>query len=45
MWRFGVHSEVGKLREVIEVSQIRAVSLRPGAKEGDFHVTVEPDFL
>jgi arginine deiminase len=27
------------------VSQIRAVSLRPGKAEGDFHVTVEPDFL
>jgi arginine deiminase len=27
------------------VDQIRAVSLRPGSKEGDFHVTVEPDFL
>ncbi len=24
---------------------IRAVSLRPGAKEGDFHVTVEADFI
>jgi arginine deiminase len=27
------------------VPQIRAISLRPGAKEGDFHVTVEKDFL
>ncbi len=27
------------------VHQIRAISLRPGAREGDFHVTVEPDFL
>lgn len=27
------------------VSQIRAISLRPGAKAGDFHVTVETDFL
>jgi arginine deiminase len=27
------------------VSQIRAVSLRPGKKPGDFHVTREPDFL
>jgi arginine deiminase len=27
------------------VHKIRAVSLRPGKKEGDFHVTVEPDFL
>ncbi|MCB0048814.1 MAG: arginine deiminase [Caldilineaceae bacterium] len=27
------------------VNQIRAISLRPGAKEGDFHVTVEPSFL
>ena len=27
------------------VNQIRAISLRPGAREGDFHVTVEPDFL
>lgn len=27
------------------VHQIRAVSLRPGAKAGDFHVTVEKDFL
>jgi arginine deiminase len=27
------------------VSQIRAISLRPGAKPGDFHVTEEPDFL
>jgi arginine deiminase len=25
--------------------QIRAISLRPGAKAGDFHVTVEKDFL
>jgi DNA-binding CsgD family transcriptional regulator len=27
------------------VNQIRAVSLRPGKKQGDFHVTVEKDFL
>jgi arginine deiminase len=27
------------------VHKIKAVSLRPGKKEGDFHVTVEPDFL
>lgn len=27
------------------VSQIRAISLRPGKKDGDFHVTVEKDFL
>lgn len=27
------------------VNEIKAVSLRPGKKEGDFHVTVEPDFL
>ena len=27
------------------VSEIRAISLRPGRKEGDFHVTVEKDFL
>lgn len=27
------------------VNNIRAISLRPGAKEGDFHVTEEPDFL
>ena len=27
------------------VDNIRAISLRPGAKEGDFHVTEEPDFL
>jgi arginine deiminase len=27
------------------VGNIRAISLRPGAKEGDFHVTVEPDFI
>jgi arginine deiminase len=27
------------------VQGIRAISLRPGSKEGDFHVTVEPDFL
>jgi len=27
------------------VSQIRAISLRPGKKDGDFHVTVENDFL
>ena len=27
------------------VGNIRAISLRPGAKEGDFHVTVEDDFL
>ncbi len=27
------------------VNNIRAISLRPGAKEGDFHVTVEKDFL
>ena len=27
------------------VSQIRAISLRPGKKAGDFHVTVEKDFL
>ena len=26
------------------VDKIRAISLRPGAKEGDFHVTVEDDF-
>jgi arginine deiminase len=27
------------------VNEIRPVSLRPGKKEGDFHVTVEKDFL
>jgi arginine deiminase len=27
------------------VNNIRAISLRPGKKEGDFHVTVEKDFL
>lgn len=27
------------------VNQIRAISLRPGKKPGDFHVTVEKDFL
>jgi arginine deiminase len=27
------------------VNQIRAISLRPGKYEGDFHVTIEPDFL
>jgi arginine deiminase len=27
------------------VNEIRAISLRPGRKEGDFHVTVEQDFL
>ena len=27
------------------VNQIRAISLRPGKKAGDFHVTVEKDFL
>ena len=27
------------------VNQIRAISLRPGKKKGDFHVTVEKDFL
>jgi arginine deiminase len=27
------------------VKQIRAISLRPGKKKGDFHVTVEKDFL
>ena len=27
------------------VDQIRAISLRPGKKAGDFHVTVEKDFL
>jgi arginine deiminase len=27
------------------VDQIRAISLRPGRKAGDFHVTVEKDFL
>jgi arginine deiminase len=27
------------------VSQIRAISLRPGRSAGDFHVTVEKDFL
>jgi arginine deiminase len=27
------------------VPDIRAISLRPGAKDGDFHVTVEPDFI
>jgi arginine deiminase len=27
------------------VNEIRAISLRPGRKEGDFHVTVEKDFL
>ncbi len=27
------------------VSRIRAISLRPGKKPGDFHVTEEPDFL
>jgi arginine deiminase len=27
------------------VNNIRAISLRPGAKEGDFHVTVEDDFV
>lgn len=27
------------------VSRIKAISLRPGKKEGDFHITVEKDFL
>jgi arginine deiminase len=27
------------------VKEIRAISLRPGKKPGDFHVTEEPDFL
>jgi arginine deiminase len=27
------------------VGNIRAISLRPGSSEGDFHVTREPDFL
>ena len=27
------------------VGNIRAISLRPGAKEGDFHITVEDDFI
>jgi arginine deiminase len=27
------------------VGDIRAISLRPGTSEGDFHVTVEPDFV
>jgi arginine deiminase len=27
------------------VNNIRAISLRPGKKEGDFHITVEKDFL
>ena len=27
------------------VNQIRAISLRPGKKRGDFHVTLEKDFL
>lgn len=27
------------------VNDIRAISLRPGRKEGDFHVTVEKDFI
>jgi arginine deiminase len=27
------------------VGNIRAISLRPGAREGDFHVTVEDDFI
>jgi arginine deiminase len=27
------------------IGDIRAVTLRPGRSEGDFHVTVEPDFL
>lgn len=27
------------------VGNIRAISLRPGAEDGDFHVTVEPDFI
>ncbi len=27
------------------VNNIRAISLRPGAKEGDFHITQEKDFL
>jgi arginine deiminase len=27
------------------ISEIRAISLRPGTKAGDFHVTVEDDFL
>lgn len=27
------------------VGSIQAISLRPGAREGDFHVTTEPDFL
>jgi arginine deiminase len=27
------------------VNQIRAISLRPGSQPGDFHVTVEKDFL
>lgn len=27
------------------VGNIRAISLRPGTEDGDFHVTVEPDFI
>ncbi|RIQ18211.1 arginine deiminase [Jiangella rhizosphaerae] len=27
------------------VPHIKAISLRPGRREGDFHVTVEPDFV
>lgn len=27
------------------VDHIRAISLRPGVKDGDFHVTTEPDFV
>jgi arginine deiminase len=27
------------------IGNIRAISLRPGAKEGDFHITVEDDFI
>ena len=27
------------------VGNIRAISLRPGTSEGDFHVTVEDDFI
>jgi arginine deiminase len=27
------------------VGQIRAISLRPGRAEGDFHITEEPDFI
>ena len=27
------------------MAEMRAISLRPGAKEGELHVTVEPDFI